>query len=78
MPPIRITREIQQGLLSGNGIDCRCRVELVTKITPGFPPVRMLDIWIEHCPPEGNYKVLVNGVTLSVRFAHGAWREAVA
>jgi hypothetical protein len=78
MPPIRIQREIHQGLLSGNGIDCRCRVELVTKITPGFPPVRTLDIWIEKSPAEGNYKVFVNGATLSVRFARGAWREAAA
>ncbi len=78
MPPIRITREVHQGVLSGNGIDCKCRVELVTKITPGFPSDRRLDIWIPESPSEGNYKLFVNGTILEVRFKRGAWMEAVA
>ena len=78
MSPIRITREVHQGWLSGNGIACKCRVELATKLTPGFPTVRTLDIWIPQQPPEGSYKLVVNDTTLEVRFARGAWLEAVA
>jgi hypothetical protein len=78
MPPIRIKRDIHQGVLSGNGVICRCRVELVTKTTAGHPPVRMLDVWIQKKPPEGNYKIFVNGTILQVRFSRGAWLEAVA
>ena len=44
MSPIRIAREVHQGWLSGNGIACKCRVELATKISPGFPTVRTLDV----------------------------------
>jgi hypothetical protein len=78
MSPIRITREVHQGWLSGNGIECKCRVELAMKITPGFATVRTLDIWIPEKPPEGNYKLQVNGTTLEVQFKRGAWLEAVA
>ena len=78
MSPIRITREVHQGWLSGNGIACKCRVELATKITPGFPTVRTLDIWIPDKPPEGNYSLQINGATLGVQFKRGAWLEAVA
>ncbi len=53
MSPIRITREVHQGWLSGNGIACKCRVELATKISPGFPTIRTVDIWIPEKPPEG-------------------------
>ena len=31
MPPIRIKKDIHQGILTGNGVICRCRVEVVTK-----------------------------------------------
>jgi len=50
----------------------------VTKTTAGHPPVRMLDVWIQKKPPEGNYKIFVNGTILQVRFSRGAWLEAVA
>jgi hypothetical protein len=78
MSPIRITREVHQGWLSGNGIACKCRVELATKISPGFPNVRTLDIWIPEKPAEGHYKVQVDGTTLDVQFKRGTWLEAVA
>ncbi len=78
MSPIRITREVHQGWLSGNGIACKCRVELATKISPGFPTVRTLDIWIPEKPPEGHYKVQIDGTTLDVQFKRGTWLEAVA
>jgi len=78
MSPIRIAREVHQGWLSGNGIACKCRVELATKISPGFPTVRTLDIWIPERPPEGHYKVQIDGTTLDVHFKRGLWQEAVA
>jgi hypothetical protein len=78
MPPIRIKKDIHQGVLTGNGVICRCRVELVTKTTAGHPPVRIIDVWIEKKPPEGDYKIFVNGTILQVRFSRGAWLEAVA
>lgn len=78
MSPIRIIREVHQGVLSGNGIECKCRVELATRINPGFPTIRMLDVWIPQKPPEGNYKLLLNGTTLEVQFKRGAWLESVA
>jgi hypothetical protein len=78
MSPIRITREVRQGWLSGNGIACKCRVELATKISPGFPTVRTLDIWLPEKPPDGHYKVQLDDATLDVQFKRGAWLEAVA
>jgi hypothetical protein len=75
---IQIQREVHVGVLSGNGFEQRCRVELVTKITPGFPSVRQLDIWIEQPLPRGDYKLLVNGAILGVRFERGVWMESVA
>ncbi|MGA7243674.1 MAG: hypothetical protein WBX19_10840 [Terracidiphilus sp.] len=53
-------------------------MELATKITPGFPTVRTLDIWIPDKPPEGSYNLQINGATLVVEFKRGAWLEAVA
>jgi hypothetical protein len=78
MPPIRITREVHQGWLSGNGIHCKCRVELVTRTVPTFPPERTLDVWIPEKPPEGHYKLQIDATTLDVEFKRGAWLEAVA
>jgi len=78
MPPIRITREVRQGWLSGNGINCKCRVELVTRTTPNFESVRTVDVWIPEKPPEGSYKLQIDGTTLDVQFKRGAWLEAVA
>lgn len=78
MPPIRITREVHQGWLSGNGIHCKCRVELVVRKVPNFPPERTLDIWIPEKPPEGNYKLQIDATTLDVEFKRGSWLEATA
>jgi hypothetical protein len=38
----------------------------------------MIDVWIEKKPPDGDYKIFVNGTILQVRFSRGAWLEAVA
>jgi len=78
MPAFQIKREFHKGVLIGNGIARRCRVEFVIRTAPGLPTLRQLDIWIDDSPPEGNYKLSVNGSILAVRFARGAWLEAAA
>ena len=78
MPPIRITREVHQGWLSGNGIHCKCRVELVARNRPQFPARTDTDVWIPEKPPEGSYKLQIDSTTLDVEFKRGAWLEAVA
>ena len=78
MPPIRITREVRQGWLSGNGIHCKCRVEIVTRTVPNLEPVTTLDIWIPQNPPEGDYKLQIDGTTFEMQFKRGVWLQAVA
>ena len=75
MPRIQIKREIKYGNLVGNGVECKCRVEVVTQLVEGIPIDRALDIWVQNPIPEGNYKLLLDGETVSMRYTRGSWQE---
>ena len=75
MPRSQIKREIKYGDLVGNGVECKCRVEVVTQLIEGIPRDRTLDIWVQDPLPEGNYKLLVDGGTISMRYIRGSWQE---
>jgi hypothetical protein len=75
MPRIQVKKSVQQGLLSGNGVDCKCRVEISTQFIEGNPTDRTLDIWVQKAPPEGAYRLLMDSEAVSMRFSRGLWRE---
>jgi hypothetical protein len=78
MPRIQIKREIKHGDLIGNGVECKCRVEVATQLMEGTPLDRTLDIWVQDPLPEGDYKLLVDGGTVSMRYSRGLWQEVKA
>ena len=75
MPRIQVKKSVQQGVLSGNGVDCKCRVEISTQFIEGNPTDRTLDIWVLKAPSEGAYKLLMNGEAVSMRYTRGLWHE---
>jgi hypothetical protein len=78
MPRIQIKREIKHGELIGNGVKCKCRVEVATQLLEGIPRDRTLDIWVQDPLPEGNYELLIDGGTVSMRYSRGLWQEVKA
>jgi|ERR1039457_6103451 hypothetical protein len=78
MPRIQIKRDIQQGVLFGNGVAYRCRVEITTMTSQGRPHVRQLDIWIGESLPAGEYRLVINGETLLMHYSRGLWHEVIA
>ncbi len=77
MPRIQVKRDIRQGVLFGNGLECRCRVEITTLTSQGRPHVRQLDIWIGESLPAGEYRLVMNGEILLMQYSHGLWHEII-
>ncbi len=49
--------------------------EVATQLMEGIPLDRTLDIWLQDPLPEGNYKLLVDSGTVSMRYSRGSWQE---
>ena len=49
-----------------------------TTTGPNLEPVTTLDIWIPQKPPEGDYKLQIDGTTFEMQFKRGVWLQAVA
>ena len=77
MPRIQIKRDIRQGVLFGNGLECRCRVEITTLTSQGRPHVRQLDIWVGESLPAGEYRLVMNGETLLMHYSKSLWHEII-
>jgi len=75
MPRVQIKKDIQQGVLLGRGLASRCRVEISTKTSEGHPSTRQLDIWVGEPLPVGEYKLVIKGEILLVRYWRGLWKE---
>jgi hypothetical protein len=76
MSRIQIKKEIKHGELIGNGVKCKCRVEVATQLMGEISLDRTLDIWVQDPLPEGNYTLLlVDGETVSMRYTRGSWQE---
>jgi len=74
-PRTQIKRDIQQGVLLGNELASRCRVEITTKASQGLPPTRQLNIWVGEILPAGEYLLVIKGETLRMQYSQGLWRE---
>lgn len=77
MPRVQIKKDIQQGVLLGRGLASRCRVEITTKTSEGHASIRQLDIWVAEPLPVGEYKLVIKGEILLVRYWRGLWREFI-
>jgi hypothetical protein len=75
MPRIQVKKSVQQGMLSGEGVDCKCRVEISTQFVEGKPTDRTFDLWVQKTPPEGTYRLLLDGAAISMRYRRGLWQE---
>lgn len=75
MPRIQIKTDVHLGLLRGNDVECKCRVEIVTKTVQGVPSARDLDIWVANPVPDGTYQLLLDSETLDVLLQRGVWKE---
>jgi hypothetical protein len=63
--------------LFGNGLECRCRVEITTLTSQGRPHVRQLDIWVGESLPAGEYRLVMNGETLLMHYSKSLWHEII-
>lgn len=67
------------GVLRGDGemAECKCRVALVTRLTPGRSSnavsTSLRIDWAEQSPPDGNYRLDVRGRIFKVRREGGQW-----
>ncbi len=66
-----------RGVLRGDEFECKCTVELVTRLTPKSPSV---GVWTsiriasaEKTPPDGTYRLDVHGRIFNVDRADGKW-----
>ena len=66
-------------VLSGDGFESQCRVQDITKLTYGMPPIpfsQQID-WVAKIPPDGDYTVAVSGMELNMRLIDGQWSAAI-
>jgi hypothetical protein len=75
MPRIQVKRDIQQGVLLGDGLALRCRVEITTKASEGLVSTRKLDIWVEESIPASEYRLVMNGESVLMKYSRGSWCE---
>jgi hypothetical protein len=78
MPRIQIKTDVHLGVLRGNDVECKCRVEIVTKTIQGVFSGRELDIWVANPVPDGTYQLLLNDETLNMVLKRGVWKEVTA
>jgi hypothetical protein len=78
MPRIQIKRNTKQGILIGNGVERKCRVDVATQLVEGIPTDRSFDIWVQDSLPPGDYKLLVEDAIVSMRYKRGAWQKITA
>jgi len=69
--------DVLQGVLRGDGFECKCTAALVTRLTQTSPSV---GVWTsisitsaEKTPPDGNYRLEVKGRVFPIDRADGKW-----
>jgi hypothetical protein len=78
MPRIQIKRDTKQGILVGNGVERKCRVDIATQLVEGVPTGSTFDIWVQDPVPAGDYRLLLENATVNMRYKRGAWQKVMA